>query len=212
MSVEINVTEGSILPGYIVFEGLDGAGTTTQSLLLSEKMKQAGMLVWPTFEPTSGDVGVLIRKVLGGSVQCHPGTLAALFVADRHEHLHGTGGILSRLKKGFRVIGDRYLFSSLAYQSLDVDFAHVHEINSHFPLPEYLFFLDIEPEACERRMTGRESRELFENLAMQRRVQELYERTLEIFRNRGMKIHRLDGLLSKEELAEKVWSILSSDR
>jgi dTMP kinase len=212
MSVEINEKEDRILPGYIVFEGLDGAGTTTQSLLLSEKMKLAGVPVWPTFEPTSGETGLLIRKILGGTLQCHPGTLAALFVADRYEHLYGKGGIISRLEKGFRVIGDRYLFSSLAYQSLDVDFEHVYEINSSFPLPEYLFFLDIEPEECEKRMTRRESRELFENLAMQRRVQELYERTLELYRDRGMKMYRFNGLLPKEDLAENIWSILSGGR
>ncbi len=212
MSVEIKAGEGSILPGYIVFEGLDGAGTTTQALLLAETMKRSGIPVWPTFEPTSGDVGVLIRRILGASIECHPGTLAALFVADRYEHLYGKGGILSRLQKGFKVIGDRYLFSSLAYQSLDVDFEHVYEINSRFPLPGHLIFLDMEPEECERRMNGRESRELFENIEMQRRVRALYERTLELYRDRGMNIHRLDGLLPREDLAEKVWSILSSGR
>jgi thymidylate kinase len=61
-------------------------------------------------------------------------------------------------------------------------------------------------------MTRRESRELFENLAMQRRVQELYERTLELYRDRGMKMYRFNGLLPKEDLAENIWSILSGGR
>lgn len=202
----------TILRGYIVFEGLDGAGTTTQSLMLHEKLKSTGIPSWLTFEPTSGDVGQLIRKFLKGDLRCHPGTLAALFAADRHEHLYGEEGIISRLDRGTKVIGDRYLFSSLAYQSMEVDFERVLELNGRFPLPEQLVYIDIDPGECERRMSGRSSRDLFENIAMQERVRGLYEKTLGLFADGGMAVHRVDGTLPQEELSEKVWSLLAIGR
>jgi len=204
--------EQKILSGYTVFEGLDGAGTTTQALLLADRCKLKGKAVQLTFEPTASEIGVVIRKVLAGQLPYHPETLARLFVADRYEHLFGKGGILSWLDKHIAVIGDRYLFSSLAYQSLDVDFDIVYEINSMFPLPERLIYIDLAPEECERRMSDRDQRDIFETLALQKRVRERYEHTLDRYAKSGMKIHRLDGALAKEELAEKVWSIVRDGR
>jgi dTMP kinase len=195
-----------ILDGYTVFEGLDGAGTTTQAKLLAARLASEGFASWMTFEPTSGNVGQLIRRHLSGELKCHPGTLAALFVADRYEHLYGQDGILSRLDEGVQVIGDRYLFSSLAYQSLEIDFDEVFSRNCGFPLPQRLIYIDTDPEECERRMADRAQKELFDEISLQKRVRELYERAFSLYEGSGMEIHRFEGSLSREVLAEKIWS------
>lgn len=197
-----------ILKGFIVFEGLDGAGTTTQSRLLAEGLTKSGRANRLDCEPTGMETGKLIRRVLSGELSCHPGTLAALFVADRYEHIHGKEGILSRLEAGELVISDRYIFSSLAYQSLGVDFDTVFAMNALFPLPEYLVFIETDPGECEKRLAGRSSKEIFETLEQQRRVEALYHRVMELFADSGMQLVRLDGMDPPEILAEKVWSSL----
>lgn len=195
-----------ILEGYTVFEGLDGAGTTTQAKQLAARLESEGFASWMTFEPTSGNVGQLIRKHLSGELQCHPGTLAALFVADRYEHLYGKEGILSQLDKGIQVVGDRYFFSSLAYQSLEIDFDEVLSRNCSFPLPQRLIYIDTDPEECERRMAERDQKELFDEISLQKRVRELYERAFSLYEDSGMELYRFDGSLPREVLSEKIWS------
>ena len=118
-----------IVTNFIVFEGLDGAGTTTQANLLEEKYNSLNIPCINSCEPTRGFIGKAIREVLSGDIKVASGTIAKLFVSDRHEHLYNPkDGILSRCKAGDFVISDRYLFSSLAYQSLDYGFDNVMEL------------------------------------------------------------------------------------
>ncbi len=103
---------------FIVFEGLDGAGTTTQLHLLEKNLKEAGVTVFATAEPTDSAIGRLIRSVLRKEISVEPKTLAMLYATDRYEHLYGKGGIIEHLDAGDTVICDRYLYSSIAYQSI----------------------------------------------------------------------------------------------
>jgi dTMP kinase len=202
----------AILKGYTVFEGLDGAGTTTQAKLLASRFNEAEIPARLGCEPTKGETGKIIRRALSGELPCHPGTLAALFVADRYEHIHGADGVLTHLAGGFQVISDRYLFSSLAYQSLGIDFDTVFRMNALFPLPEHLIFIETDPAECEKRMSERSNKEIFETLELQKRVDANYRRVLELFSDTGMKIFRLDGLEKPEELSQKVWSCITECR
>ena len=127
-----------ILKNFIVFEGLDGAGTSTQSRLLSKEIKSSFL----TFEPTDSKIGGLIRDCLKKKINFDTLTLAFLFSADRRDHLYKKNGIIDRCKQNQIVISDRYLFSSLAYQSIDYPFDQILELNKYFPLPEVVFFLD----------------------------------------------------------------------
>ena len=108
-----------VLKNFIVFEGIDGAGTTTQQRLLKERLQSQFPHIGchSTAEPTSGPTGTFLRSVLRGEVQVSPRTAAYLFAADRQEHLAATGGIEELCRNNTIVISDRYLFSSLAYQS-----------------------------------------------------------------------------------------------
>lgn len=201
-----------VLKNFVAFEGLDGSGTTTQLHLLEEKFKTNGIKCFITCEPTEHPIGNIIRKVLEKKISVDPFTLAYLFAADRNEHLKSyENGIVRKLEEGCIAVTDRYLFSSLAYQSLDCGFDFVYSLNRHFPLPEHLFFLDVPVELCQQRMMDRRGREIFDETDAQTTILQLYEQSIEQYRDSEMKIHRIDGRLRKEEILEKIWNSLDPE-
>jgi len=110
---------------FIVIEGIDGSGTTTQCSILADRFIDKGLSAHPTREPSDGPIGVLIRQVLTGRVVVPsregvrpPGwaTMATLFASDRLDHLEAE--ILPNLDNGITVICDRYDYSSVAYQTV----------------------------------------------------------------------------------------------
>ena len=201
--------QGDFNERFIVLEGLDGAGTTTQLSLLAGAFRDAGMPVHATFEPTDNQVGLLIRRILAREIAVSAGTMARLFVADRFEHLNDPGnGILSRLDRGEYVICDRYLFSSLAYQSLGCGYETVRDLNASFPLPGVCVFLDVPPEECQKRMHGRAQVELYDELRIQQGILANYELAFREFEEAGGTLLRVDGKLPKERLLSEIWSFL----
>lgn len=200
-----------ILDNFLVIEGLDGAGTTTQAGLLARRCHDEGILNWLTSEPTTGAVGALIRRFLRGDEPVHPDTMALLFAADRSEHLNAPEvGIRARSGRGELVITDRYLFSSLAYQTVGCDPDFVAAANSRFPLPLILIYLDVPVEECVRRLAARSHREIYELLDFQEQVRERYEQLLPGYSDSGMEIARIDGTASADEIAEKIWKIVAA--
>jgi len=123
-----------------VFEGIDGAGTTTQLKRLGNFFKKEELVT--TAEPTDRETGLFLRKMLKGELDFSPRTAAYLFAADRAEHLYGKGGIIENTEKGMFVVSDRYIFSSLAYQSISCGEELPRLLNSPFPLPEILFYFE----------------------------------------------------------------------
>ena len=197
-----------VLENFIVLEGLDGAGTTTQADLLSSRCRDEGIPAFLTREPTDHDIGLIIRTILQKKAAVRPHTMAYLFAADRNEHLDGPGGIREAAAKGLRVICDRYIFSSLAYQSVDCGWDMVYALNSGFPLPEFLVFLDITPGEGEKRLAGRREREIYEYTDFQTQVSVLYEKTLEAYAESGIKILRLNATEPPELIHEKIWAFV----
>ena len=84
------INEFEVLENFIVLEGLDGSGTTTQLNLLGAALEKAGKRVFTTCEPSPLPTGQLIRRILGKEITTEPETLARLFSADRFEHLYNT--------------------------------------------------------------------------------------------------------------------------
>jgi dTMP kinase len=137
--------------GFYVLEGLDGAGTTTQSRLLEKHLRDRGLEVSLTREPTDHPIGRLIREALSGHLKS-PGkmgeitlseaALCLLFAADRIEH---TREIETLRERGNHVVCDRYILSSIAYQSLDPLIApeRVVEVNRGIAVPDVTFMLDV---------------------------------------------------------------------
>jgi len=166
-------------PGkFIVLEGIDGAGTTTQAELLYQTLLKKGIPVQLTAEPSTGAVGSLIRKYLKGEekfAERHLGAhiLALLFAGDRIDHL--SREIFPALEQGKVVISDRYLLSSLAYQSLECELDWVSVINREAPPPDLTVLLDCPAEIALKRIEQRYLwPELFENLEVQKKVREKY--------------------------------------
>ncbi len=206
-------TACTVMENFIVLEGLDGSGTTTQLRLADRRLNELGVPHFCTGEPTEGVVGSIVRAVLRKQLAVQPRTVALLFAADRTEHLWQEGsGIMSRLAKGELVVCDRYLFSSLAYQSLACDFDFVFALNSSFPLPGQLVFLNTPVALSQQRLALRagDGRELYDEVEIQQAIISGYERSFSLFEHTSMRVHRLDGSRSPEEVFEKFWEILHS--
>jgi dTMP kinase len=202
-----------VLENFVVLEGLDGSGTTTQLLLADEALDSRGVPHFCTGEPTKGPVGRIIRQILKRQIQARAETVALLFAADRNEHLYEQReGILSHLRQGELVVCDRYLFSSLAYQSLTCDPEFVFFLNRRFPLPQHLVFLDTPVAVSQQRLTIRsaDGPELYDGREIQQDILSAYEQGFLRFPDSDMRLHRLDGSRDPELVFEKFWSILAS--
>ena len=202
--------DGEILDRFVVLEGLDGAGTTTQLGLLQTALQRRGERCHATREPTGGPIGRLIRAVLRGELQVTPGTLALLFAADRSEHLFAPDGMVSALQAGSYVACDRYLFSSLVYQSLECGADYVTALNARFPLPRHLIFIDTPPQQCQQRIAARQRRELFEELSLQQRLRRRYLAVLRQFADYGVTVRKVDGSGSPGAVFARVWHHLQA--
>jgi dTMP kinase len=200
-----------VLKNFIVLEGIDGAGTSTQikKLVQSNPSKYIA-----TAEPTSGPTGKFLRQMLAGDFKVDERTNAYLFAADRCEHIFGKGGVKELCESGKTVVSDRYFFSSLAYQSVSCGLELPQLLNSPFPLPEYLFFFDINPEISLARVNARnESKEIYENLEAQKKIAALYEKVISMYEQNPalreeMKIIRLDASKTIEEISGIILKIL----
>jgi len=186
----------------VVVEGIDGAGTTTLTRNLKAALEMHGIPCATGCEPTPGEIGQIIRKALSGKKPVEPETLALLFSADRREHLYSSNGIRRDLNSGNIYITDRYFFSSLAYQSLNADWDWVYQLNNTYPLPGYLIYLGLPVEEAQRRISFRGETDIFDRSDLQQRVSGAYLKSIELFRNSGMKILELDSRESEEDVCD----------
>jgi dTMP kinase len=202
---------------FIVIEGIDGAGTTTQSAILADRLTDKGLPVHTTREPSDGPVGVLIRQVLTGRVVV-PGrqgarplnwaTMANLFAADRLDHLEAE--ILPNLTDGVTVICDRYDHSSVAYQTVSGGGGEevadwVRQLNRHAKRPDLTLVLNVDPDkAAGRRDTRSGSPELYEVDEMQVELAKFYAKIDELFPSDT--IRHIDANCGVEVVARAVWA------
>jgi dTMP kinase len=172
---------------FIVLEGVDGAGTTTHTRLLTESLRARGRAVRATREPTDGPIGTMIRQMLSGRLVVpgiggpRPpswGTLALLFAADRLDHLEAE--IEPNVRDGVVVLSDRYVHSSLAYQSLsaggdDATRAWIQTINAQARQPDLTIVLDVPADVTRARRRARSAQDdLYEEDALQARLVAFY--------------------------------------
>lgn len=193
---------------FIVLEGLDGAGTTTQLDRLVKHIGKKNPAVARTFEPTDSAIGRLIRSIQRGEESVTSESLALLYSADRHNHIYGKGGIIELAGSGSFVLSDRYFYSSIAYQSSFCDPDFVRSIN-RYPDPEFLIFIDTPVEECMKRIDKRDGRkEIFEKEEILRTVRSNY---LKAFASLpcNVKFLRLDGTLSIEETTKAILEFLN---
>lgn len=222
---------------FIVIEGLDGAGTTTQAQLLYDWLAKSTGTSYLTQEPSTGPAGAQIRSIITGRLETDPTTLALLFATDRLDHLHHhPSGIVRWLSDGYHVVCDRYYLSSLAYQSLENNESDeeadkhskndaekrrekrrwIYKLNYRCIRPDLTIFLDVPARTCMDRITaGRGFHyELFENAEKLQAVADRYQEAIEDLRT-SENIHVVKGDLPKETvrgfIKERVTPLLDTD-
>ena len=142
---------------YIVLEGIDGAGKSTQIKMLKEWLESNGLRVETIVEPTDLEVGKLIRKLLTRSdatSDTMQKTLGLLFAADR---LILMDKIEQLEKDNIVVISDRSFYSSLSYQDPQ---DWIKEINKFAKIPDLVLLLDLDVKKSVERCDGTDE---FEN-------------------------------------------------
>jgi len=183
----------------IVLEGIDGSGTTTQAARLHGYLRSLGLSAVETREPSHGPVGLLIRKVLSGEEKTDPAAMALLFAADRLDHL--AREIVPALDAGTHVITDRYLLSSLAYQSIEVDRALVVSFNQRARRADLTLLLDVPVNVAAARRRARGGPvELFDDDAFQAQVASNYRAEAERLRAAGEPVVIVDGTPDADEV------------
>lgn len=195
---------------FIVFEGIDGSGKSTQAKRLATRLEAAGHQVHLTFEPTNRPIGKLLRDILTGKLKADERAISALFLADRLDHITAEAdGLLSRLAAGQTVICDRYYFSSLAYNSLKVSMDWV--ITAHAPVfellrPDLVFFLDLPiAESLRRIHANREGVEHYEKEETLVQVRANYQEAFDRLGDQE-NIQVINAQASIEEIAAEIWT------
>ena len=148
-------------PAFVVVEGLDGAGTTTQTHALQEALTARDLRVLRTAEPTGGPIGSVLRSYVRKDFELDPLTATLLFTADRSDHLCRT--VRPALRDGLTVVCDRYLLSTLAYQGAQgVDRAWILDISRGFDIPDLTVVLTLPEGDRQNRIGTRGPRDRFE--------------------------------------------------
>jgi dTMP kinase len=192
----------------IVLEGLDGAGTTTQSRRLAEHLRATGRAVHLTREPSDGPIGRLIRELLTGQhaisdQAINQSTFGLLFAADRLDHLQRE--VEPQLAASAIVISDRWYHSSLAYQGTGADRDWIATLNARARRPDLTIFLQVRPEiAAQRRVAAGRVQELFEDMRMQQEVDAGYRATIAELTALGERIDSIDGELPADAVFQAI--------
>ncbi len=191
-------------PGaFIVFEGLDGSGQSTQVDILRGFLRERDIPVHITKEPTPSLIGGIIRSQLWHDWKSSQECLQLLFSADRAYHLEKE--ITPLLEQGVTVISDRYVLSTIAYGAIDItDVDWLFEINRSFLIPDLTFYLDVSPAECVKRMQDdRFGIELFEKEQTLQRVADNYADLFPRMEN----VHIIDGERAPRDIAADVQHI-----
>ena len=199
---------------FIVFEGIDGSGKTTQINKLRESLEAEGRRVFVTAEPTVSHTGGAIRDALGGIVGKTACEMAAMFVLDRIFHnVNKAWGIEKMLSDGYDVLCDRYYYSSMAYQGSETDSDWVRDMNLRCPeirTPDACIFLDLTPEeSLERISRGRATVEIYETKEKLTAVRNKFFNVFEQLSD-NERIFIVSAAGSVDEIAQKIRECVDS--
>ena len=184
----------------IVFEGLDGAGKTTQIRLLDEHLRQESYDVVCLKEPTDGPWGEKIRHLAQhGRQGVPPATELTWFLEDRRQDVEQN--IRPALRRGQIVLLDRYYFSTIAYQgALGCEPETIRQRNEAFaPPPDLLFLLEISPARGLRRVQQDREPDSFERLDYLERVATLFARMSFPY------LRRIPATLQVQAIHARIW-------
>ena len=201
-------------PLFLVFDGMDGSGKTTQINLLADRLRAEGVPVAVTAEPTASPDGKRLRRALSGAVAAGAEELATLFLLDRIGHNLAKDGIGACLRAGVTVLCDRYYYSSITYQGGDdsARMAWVCRMNLDCPAvrrPDACLLFDLEPETAMRRITARAggtATEIYETLEQQTRIRARFRRVREMLAEQD-RILTVDAAGNREDIARQVYAL-----
>lgn len=193
---------------FVVLEGGEACGKTTQARLLVTRLREDGRDVVATFEPGKTEVGAQIRALLlDGPERIEPATEVLLLAADRAQHVKEV--VRPALARGAVVVSDRYVPSSLAYQGVGrgLGVERVEEINRWATGgldPDLVVVLDLPDDAAALREVGSPDRLERESIEFHARVRGAY-RALAVERDWVV----VDASRSIEEVADSVWAAVT---
>jgi len=198
---------------FVVFEGIDGSGTSTQARLLESYFLEQKIPAVLSPEPTNGPIGQLLRTSLQTNLlkiadkTKFDEQMAYLFASDRHYHLYNeTDGVFQLIQQGFHVLTPRYYFSSLAYNSNNQqEYNFVLQLNQRFPHPDLVIYLDIPVEVSLKRLQERQQLEVYENAEKLQIVRKNYQA---IFANYNSNLLQIDGTQSTISIHETIKNYL----
>ncbi|MEW6379098.1 MAG: dTMP kinase [bacterium] len=162
----------------IIFEGIDGAGKTTQARRVTAWLKEQGLPAASFSEPSPhGVYGKKLRQIiLHGREKITPQEEMELFLKDREEDVQKN--ILPALMQGSIVVMDRYYYSNMAYQgALGIDVNHIQALNEKIaPRPDMVIILDLDAQAGLHRINTlrREKENHFEREDYLRKVSQIF--------------------------------------
>lgn len=193
----------------VAIEGIDGAGKTTQTSILADKLNEQGYDSTILKEPTDGKWGQKIRRLALENRDLSPEEECQLFLADRMEDVEKNISPALRMNK--IVIMDRYFYSNMAYQgALGLDMKRIREANESFaPIPEIVIILDVAPKIGQSRLVNgrRETPNNFEKLEYLEKVRSKFDEMAN-FKN----VQKVDGSRPIEDVAAEIINIVSSIR
>ncbi|MCC5918889.1 MAG: dTMP kinase [Cryomorphaceae bacterium] len=199
---------------FIALEGIDGSGKTTQAEKLADYLKAKGHKVHLTCEPTKNRIGRMIRDIFSGKLDADHRVIAALFAADRLDHLlNKKDGLLKLYTDGYTIICDRHYLSSYAYHAVHTSMDWVIESNAlskSILKPDLHLYIDMDPkESMDRINKTRPSTELYETLENLIEVRDKYEEAINRISDEE-KIVRINGNKSISSVSKKIISIIDS--
>jgi dTMP kinase len=194
---------------FIVIEGPDGSGSSTQVACVAASLRARGERVLTTREPSEGPIGLLLRQVLRHRLVNSDGsainesTMALLFSADRLDHLNNQ--VIPALDQGITVVCDRYLLSTLAYQSQLEDLNWLIVLNQHARMPDLTVVLDVPAEESLRRIEGsRASTERYETVDQLTGIRAAFRRLAEDRRLYPGRTRVIDGTQAPEAVTRAI--------
>ena len=194
---------------FIVFEGIDSSGKSTQAKLLKDYWLAWGEQAIISSEPSNGIIGNLIRQALKQRIifsrdpDLFDEQMAYLFAADRHDHLYNDlDGVFKLIQDNYHVISTRYYFSSLAYNCDTVEqFELIKKLNDRFPNPDITVYIDIPIEVSLERLQERSLQEIYETKTKLTKVRTQYQ---QIFNEYNGQAIAIDGTQDKYQIHQQI--------
>lgn len=212
---------------FIVIEGIDGSGKTTQVKKIEKLLTDNGLHVHVTRECTDNPIGKLLRNLyLPGKRKCDERVINMLYAADRLDHItNEENGMMNILNEGIHVISDRYYLSSLAYDTYQyigtdkyqpalLDIVYRNKVNIDLLRPDVTIYIDTPPNiALDRIHAAREDSAVtvYENTEKLCKIRESYRYGIDyLINNGGENIKIVDGTLDPDVLFSHIKRIIES--